>query len=106
MLVYEFDFDDRVESNRKIKRKLRYHGLGTYAQDRVDLLRALKDEVQREIDLGQNSRYFVGPPGKYSSMNDFDIDSMAADLAKAFPTVPKDELVGFLGFAVYAYYLR
>jgi hypothetical protein len=43
VLGYEFPFHDRTEAERKVKRRLRYHGLGPYRQERVDLLRRFKD---------------------------------------------------------------
>ena len=52
VLGYEFPFDDRTEAERKIRRRLRYHGLRPYRQERVNLLRRFKDEIQGEIHRG------------------------------------------------------
>jgi hypothetical protein len=106
VLAYEFDFDPRPESERKIKRRLRYWGLGPYRQDRVDLLRSFKDQVQAEIHRARKSRYYAGSHGRYAALEDIDIPRMVKDLAKAFPQIPKPEVAAFVPFAVYLYYLR
>jgi len=43
-LVYEFDFSDLKEAEKKIKRKLKDYGLGKYDQNRVEYVRSLKNE--------------------------------------------------------------
>jgi hypothetical protein len=106
VLAYEFDFDDRAEAERKIKRRLRYHGFGPYRQDRVDLLRRLKDEVQGEIHRSSRSRYYTGGHGRYAALEDFDVVRMVRDFAETFPQVPEAEIAAFMPFAVYLYYMR
>lgn len=106
VLGYEFAFDDRAEAERKIRRRLRYHSLGPYRQERVDLLRRFKDELQDEIHRGSRSRYFVASHGKYAAMEDFDIERLIRDLSESYPDVPQEEIQAFVPFAVYLYYLR
>src|SRR3954451_3914073 len=72
VLAYEFDFHPRARAEGKIRRRLRYYDLGPYKQERVDLLRRLKDEAQTEIHRRERSRYFVGRHGEYAAMEDFD----------------------------------
>ncbi len=106
VLGYEFAFDDRVEAERKIRRRLRYHGLGPYSQERVDLLRRLKDDIQSEIHRARGSRYFAGNHGKYAAPEDFDAERMIQDLAESYPNIPGEEIKRFVPIAVYLYYLR
>jgi hypothetical protein len=105
-LVYEFDFDDHAEAERKIRRRLRYHGLGPYQQGRVDLLRKFKDQVRSEIHRGVQSHYFLGSNGHYAAMQDFDVERMIRDLADSYPDIPLTEIKAFVPFAVYLYYMR
>jgi hypothetical protein len=106
VLGYEFALDDRAESERKIRRRLRYYGAGPHRQERVDLLRRLKDEIQGEVQRGGRSRYYVGSHGKYGAMEDFDVQRMTQDLAKSYPDAPGEVIEAFVTFAVYLYYLR
>jgi hypothetical protein len=107
VLAYEFESDDRTEAEKKIKRRLRYHGVGPYRQTRVDLLRRLKDEVRGEIERYERSRYFAGfHGGGYAAMEDFDIERMTRDLSASYPDVARDEIAAFVPSAVYLYYMR
>jgi hypothetical protein len=106
VLGYEFAFDEHLGAERKIRRRLRYDGLGPYQQERVNLLRRFKDEVQSEIHRGGQSRYFVGSHGKYAAMEDFDGGRMVQDLAQSYPEIPREEIAAFVPLAVYLYYLR
>lgn len=109
----EFSFSNRDEIEAKIKRKLARKKLGKYDQKRIDLLRSLKDEVQRELGLrplpepsGQQvSRYYVGRHGKYGDYTDFDIPRMTADLISRFPELPAEVVAWFVHYAVGTYYL-
>jgi hypothetical protein len=106
VLAYEFAFDDPVESERKMRRRLRYYGLGPYQQARVDRLRRLKNEIQSEIHRGRQSRYFAGSHGKYAVLEDFDAERLIRDLSESYPDIPREEIQAFVPFAVYLYYLR
>ena len=105
-LMYEFASDNRAETQRKIRRRLRYHDAGPYQQERVDLLRHLKDEIQSEIGRSARSSYFVGSHGRFAAMEDFNIEQMTQDLAVLYPDVPRKVIAAFVPFAVYLYYLR
>lgn len=106
VLGYEFDFDDRADAERKIRRRLRYYGLRPCRQERVALLRRFKDAIQSEIGRGRQSRYFIGGRGKYAALEDFDLQRMIWDLTESYPDLPQREIAAFVPFAVYLYYLR
>lgn len=98
--------DDHKDAERRIKRRLRYHNLGPYQQERVELLRHLNDETYSEIRRYDQSRYFAGRHGKHSDVKDFDIDRWVADLSASYPDVPRAALEGFIPWAIYWHYLR
>jgi hypothetical protein len=105
VLAYEFS-DEPRESTRKIRRRLRYHGLGPYQQERVDLLRRFKNDIEREITQAHRSRYYLGNTSGYSAMEDFDCERLARDFSESYPEIPLLELRGFIGFAIYLFYMR
>lgn len=105
-LAYEFASDDAAETGRKIERRLRAYGLGPYQQERVDLLRRLKNDVQDELHRRSESAYFAGSHGTFSALEDFDTRRLTRDVARSYPTVPRAEVERFIPFAVYLYYLR
>lgn len=104
VLIYEFS--DRADSERKIRRRLRYHKLGPYDQQRVDLLRRLREETLDEIMRLSASRYYTGSHGEYAAVEDFDFERMAGDLARAYPDVPEPEIRAFVPYAIVTYYVR
>lgn len=106
VLAYEFAGDAPCDTERKIRRRLRYHRLGPYQQERVDLLRRFKAEVQSEIQQGHRSCYFVGSDGPYAAMEDFDVQRMIKELAASYPNISPEQIAAFVHFAVYLYYLR
>jgi hypothetical protein len=106
VLAYEFPFTDKRESETKIKRKLRAKKLGKYEQERIDLLRRFKDEVQAEISQWQKSKYYTHSHGEFADMKDYDRERMAKDFAAAYHSIPERSIAQFIDFAVYLYYLR
>ncbi len=106
ILAYEFDFSDPAETEIKIKRRLRSRKAGPYSQDRVGLLRRLKNSLQTEILRHEKSRYYLGPHGPYAAMEDFDVKKLAKDHHKKFSDVSLPDLELFIPFAVLTYYLR
>jgi hypothetical protein len=106
VLLYEFSSDEQQKSQAKIKRRLRYHQLGPYDQERVDVLRRLKDSLQQEISGRHRSRYYLGTHGRYAAMEDLDVARIVEDYSKAFPTIARSEIEWFVPNAVYTYYLR
>ncbi len=106
ILAYEFRFDDKRETEAKIDRKLRAKKIGKYHQQRIDLLRRFKDNVQAEISKGRESKYYTNPHGEFADMKDFDRDWMSHELAAAFPTIHEQSISQFVEYAIYLYYLR
>jgi hypothetical protein len=106
VLVWESPFDDPKEAERKIRRRLRYHDIGPYQQERVDLLRRLKNETYREIRREGQSRYFAGQRGEDSAVEDFDINRLIGDLAASYPDVPREAIERFIPWVIYLHYLR
>ena len=105
-LVYEFDFDDPRETDRKIKRRLRYRKSGPFSQERVDLLRRLKNSIQDEIHLDDRSKYFRGGQGRFSVSETFDVPRLIEHCHKQFPSITLDDVVWFVRFAIYNHEMR
>lgn len=105
-LAYEFNIESRREVEKKIKRRLKYHKLGDYNQERVDYIRRLKDDLYAEISRTTKSGYFQKSPSLYADLADFDIARMTADYHKKYDTVNKDELKGMIEFSVYLHHMR
>lgn len=105
-LAYEFDFSDKKEIEKKIKRRLKYYKLGEFNQSRVDYIRTLKDDLYREISSGTKSRYFNKSKSNYADLSDFNIERMTTDYAKKYEQVAEKEMIGIINFAVYLYHMR
>lgn len=105
-LVYEFDFSDKKEIEKKIKRRLRYHKLGDYSQARVDYIRTLKNDLYAEISSGTKSKYFSKSKSNYADLNDFNIEGMTADYSKKYGQVEEKEMTDMINFAIYLYHTR
>jgi len=105
-LVYEFRCSDKVETEKKIKRRLKYYNLGDYDQEKIDYIRALRKELFEEISLRPKSNYFLGSKSKYSDLVDFDIDRMKIDYQKKYDKLNEEDLDKMLIFALYIFYLR
>ncbi len=105
-LVYEFDFSKKKEIEKKIKRRLKYHKLGDYNQERVDYIRQLKNELHSEISKASQSKYFHKSKSNYAELADFDIETMTNDYTKKYDKVDKGELTAMINFAIYLFHLR
>lgn len=105
VLIYEFSFSNKEDSDLKIRNTLKRKKLGAYNPARVDVLRHLKDEVHGEIAHRERSRYFTGAHGEYTDIKDFDVERLAADVAVKYPTVPREEIAPFVSMAVFVYHL-
>ena len=105
-LAYEFDFSEKKKIEQKIKRRLKYHKLGDYNQERVDYIRQLKDDLYSEISSNAKSKYFNKSESNYAELADFNIDQMASDFVKKYDKVDGNELRGMINFAIYLYHLR
>ena len=106
VLAYEFDDGDRAAAAGKIRRRLRYHGLGPYRPERVALLRRLVAAVRADVEQPARSRYYCAGGGRYAAPTDFDVPRLVRDVAAAFPDVAAADVAGFVPFAIYLYYLR
>jgi hypothetical protein len=106
ILAYEFEADDVAEAERKIKAMFRRKKLGIYDQTKVDRLRQLKNQLQKEIGLFGKSQYYRGPKSTTAGFEDFDIDRMVADYQPRYAEFSGKDMVAMVSFAVYAYYLR
>jgi hypothetical protein len=105
-LAYEFDPSEKKDIEKKIKRRLKYHNLGAYNQERVDYIRQLKNDLYTEISQTTKSKYFHKSESTYADLADFNTSQMAADYNKRYDKVDKNELMGMIGFAIYLYHLR
>jgi hypothetical protein len=105
-LAYEFDFSEKTEIEKKIKRRLKYHKLGDYKQERVDYIRQLKNDLHTEISLQAKSKYFQKSTSEYADLSDFNFESMTNDYFKKYNKVTRGELMGMISFAIYLYHMR
>jgi hypothetical protein len=105
-LAYEFNVSEKKEIEKKIKRRLKYHKLGDYSQERVDYIRHLKNDVHTEISNTTTSKYFHKSDSIYAELNDFDVEMMTTDYNRKYDKVNRDELKGMINFAIYLYHLR
>lgn len=106
VLAFEFGPADEAAAERRIKRRLRYHGLGPHRPERTALLRRLTAAILAETALARRSRYFVGPHGPTAAPTDFDVPRMVHAFAAAFPDVSEAAIASYLPFAIYQHYLR
>lgn len=105
-LAYEFDFSDRKEAERKIKRRLKYYKLGSYNQERVDYIRHLKEDLFREISLQSKSKYFTKTESTYAELADFNLEKMESDFLEKYEKIDRSDMNRILNFAIYLYHLR
>jgi len=107
VLAYEFAGDELKEAEQKIRRKLRRQKLGAYDQQKVDVLRDLKNSLQREFGLQTKSAFYVGSNLPHvGAVQDFDQQRMTAELAARYPAVSTHDLGRMVSLAIYLYYLR
>ncbi|MFL5766006.1 MAG: hypothetical protein ACJ77K_18825 [Bacteroidia bacterium] len=105
-LVYEFSHTDKKKIEQKIKRRLKYHKLGAYDQEKVEYIRRLKDELQKDLSDTANSTYYHRSGTGYAELSDFDTGKMTDDFHRGYNKINKDELKAMIDFAVYIYHLR
>jgi hypothetical protein len=101
----ELEGDDPKVAERKIKRMLRRRHLGEYEQDRIDTLRALRNDLRDEILKFQKSSYYQGTPDLRPTEH-FDDQRMVRDFSIKYPLVRHPDIGGIIGYALYYYYLR
>jgi hypothetical protein len=105
-LAYEFRSEEKKETEKKIKRRLKYYNLGDYNQERVDYLRQLKNELDAEIHLYSKSKYFQETNNRFASLNNYDISRMVTDYLTTFDKITEADMDTMLNFAIYLYWLR
>jgi hypothetical protein len=105
-LAYEFDISKKKEIETKIKRRLKYHKLGKYNQERVDYIRQLKGDLYSEITKGSDSTYYHKSQSSFADLADFDTRRMSIDFHNKYNQVNMDELAAMINFAIYLYHLR
>jgi hypothetical protein len=105
-VAYEFAVSDQAESERKLKRRLRDKKLGPLDQGRIERLRALKNDVQREICQTSKSQFFLGQHGKYVELSDWDIKGMKDFMEERHSEIDPYSIERFLPFAILIYYLK
>ena len=105
-LAYEFDFAKKNETEKKIKRRLKYYKLGDYNQERVDYLRLLKNVLFSEISSGTKSKYFHKSKSNYADLNDFDLVRMRQDYINKYDKIDRNDMDGLINFAIYLYHMR
>lgn len=105
-LAYEFNFSDKKEVEKKIKRKLKYYKLSDYSQDRVDYIRNLKDDLYKEICLQTKSKYFCKSKSNFADLTDFNFEKMTTDYLNKYDKINEVDMKGMLNFAIYLYHMR
>jgi len=100
-LAYEFNNNENKETEKKIKRRLKYYSLGNYDQNRINYIRTLKNDLYAEITKYDKSQYYLGPTGKYADIKDFDFENLKQDYLKKYPQVSTQDMGRILNFAIY-----
>lgn len=97
-LAYEFDFSDKKEAEKKIKRRLKYYKLGNYNQDRIEYIRVLKNDLYAEISLQTKSKYFQKSKSNYADLEDYKFENMKIDYLKEYDLISENDMNGILNF--------
>jgi hypothetical protein len=105
-LAYEFNADEAKETEKKIKRRLRYYSSGGYDQNRVDYIRVLRNDLYHEITKCKKSQYYLGPTGKFAHPKDFEFEKLKKDYLEKYPEVTDHDMGRMINFAIYLFYLR
>jgi hypothetical protein len=105
-LAYEFDFSDKKEAEKKIKRRLKYYKLSEYNQERVNYIRELKKDLYSEISKTTKSKYFHKTKSNLADLADFDSEGMTEYYYKKYNKLDRDAIKGMINFAIYLYHLR
>ncbi len=105
VLAYEIDSSEKKEIEKKIRRRLKYHKLGEYNQDKVDYIRQFKIDLFLEISKRNKSRYFHKSKSDSTDLADFASEKIISDYKRKYHKLSKEELKGMLNFAIYLCYL-
>lgn len=105
-LAYEFDFSEKAEIEKKIKRRLKYYKLGDFNQTKVDYIRQLKNDLYNEISLNSKSKYFNKSKSNFTDFNDFNFERLTSDFKVKYDKIEIGELQRMINFSIYLYHLR
>jgi len=105
-LAYEFNFSEKQETEKKIKRRLKYYKKEIYNQDKIEYIRNLKNDLYQEISKGSKSKYFQKPKSKYADLSDYNIEKMTKDYLVKYDKITNEDLINCINFAVYLYHMR
>ena len=105
-LIYEFPSSTPAETDALIRGRLKRKKMGPFDPERVALLRQLKNELQRQINVYGKSTYYRKRDGRYADYKDYDIPRLTADTQRRYPAVPKKVIAWFVPFCVLTYYMR
>jgi hypothetical protein len=103
VLVFESRHKD---SERKLRRRLREKKLGPYEQDRIDALRAFKNDVARELGKLARSKFYAGLHGTHADLEDWDRVGLLRYMKERHSKVSHTVIGAFLPYAIFLYYLK
>lgn len=106
VLAYEFAVDNPRTFDSKIRRMLSRKHLGPYNPARVSSLRNLKNYLQEEFRIPQNSDCYVGSISPTASVNDFNQAKLRSSVLQMLPTLSSEDAGRIASLALYLYYLR
>lgn len=107
VVTYEWEWSDKEKNEEKISERLKRMKLGHLPEDRLQLLRKLRKETEKEINRHDCSDFWAGRHDKkYAHIDDFDKGKMKDYFLEKYPDVSSEVMEHFMGFAVFNYYLR
>lgn len=102
-----YEYNNAKETEKKIKRRLKYHQLGKYDQERVDYLRLLKNDLAAVFSSGPASGYYDKTKTTgFADISDFNITRMHTDYCKAYDRIDPEEMNDLLYFSAYLFHTR
>lgn len=105
-LVNELMDNDASGAKRRISSRLRYFGLAKYNQERIELIRNMKDNLRAELSNPRSSSCYAGSNTKFAEPSNFNFECLVRKYSEKFPSIERDDLGRMINFAIYSYYLR
>lgn len=106
ILSYNYDSHITTKTIDKIKRILKQHSL-SYDPERIEYLFTLRNDLQKEISLFHNSKYYIRKDNHgISNMSDFDIDKMKRDYILKYKLLTETDMNDIILISMNLYYLR
>lgn len=106
-LVYEFNDNEIIETDKKIKRKLKYYKKDDFNQQVVNHLRLLRDDLQKEFSNPLQSQYYNKNSQKvFSDPTDYDFQGLLNHYKYKYNDVSEEDIIGIINISLYVYYLR